>query len=148
MYQKSVFEQLPVKKKKSQKSRQPSHLQRKLKASRHGAHDTLKDGLAESDVQDILAVTTSMTTKKVPTLKSLCHFDFFCDKKTNRLMRVQSASVEHFEGHLDIRKFVSAQTNLALLIWLLLSKKQMLLFKYHDYRAIKQHKSKPQKATK
>ena len=43
---------------------------------------------------------------------------------------------ERFEDQLDIRRFVSAQTNLDLLLQLLLSNSQALLFKHHRARTV------------
>ena len=53
-------------------------------------------------------------------------------------MKLRDRAVEKFEQHLDIRSFVSVNTNLTLLIWLLLSKEQLVLFQHHHKRAIKQ----------
>ena len=44
--------------------------------------------------------------------------------------------MERFEEHLDIRSFVSIHTNLALLLSMLLTKEQLLLFKNHRVHSI------------
>ena len=45
-------------------------------------------------------------------------------------MRLQEKQFNEFEQHLDIRNLVHVQTNLAILVRLLLNREQKLLFKY------------------
>ena len=55
-----------------------------------------------------------------PWIKNLCYFRCFCKK--DRAMRMQDRVFERFESLLDICGFVSVQTNLAILISLLMNK--------------------------
>ena len=63
-----------------------------------------------------------------------CQIGFFCKK--DKEYRLKQKAVEKFESQLDIRSFVCANTSLAQLIWLLLSQEQLLLFNYHNDRAV------------
>ena len=51
-------------------------------------------------------------------------------------MRLREKITKRFDDSLDIRSFVSVQTNLAILLNLLLTKEQMLLFKLNKSHAI------------
>ena len=128
-------------KKNHQKSSQPNQLQRKLFSNE--ALGSLKDeGLAREDVQDIINEAKTMKHEKTHFLKSLCHFNCLGSKEQNRQIRLQRKTAEHFDSHLDIRSFVSVHTNLRLLIWLLLSEDQRLLFNHHRERAMTQDRWK------
>ena len=55
---------------------------------------------------------------------------------------------ERFEDQLDIRRFVSAQTNLALLLKIMLSNSQALLFKHHRARTVSSSSEKEKEKSK
>ena len=57
-------------------------------------------------------------------------------------MQLHDKIVDGFEEHLDIRNFVSMHNNLASLLKILLSKEQLLLFKYHHTFSITQESRK------
>ena len=59
---------------------------------------------------------------------------------------MQDKVFDQFESLLDVTGFVSMQTNLAILIKLLMTRKQILLFKYQHDRALTQYK-KPQSSS-
>ena len=51
-------------------------------------------------------------------------------------MKLKEKTLEYFEEKLDVRHFVSMHKHLALLLWLLLDKKQLLLLRIHRYNAV------------
>ena len=81
-----------------------------------------------------------MKQRQASFLRSLFHINCCNSKRKNRQVSLQSRTVEMFDGHLDIRSFVSVHMNLAQLIWLLLSKEQRILFNHHRERSITQFK--------
>ena len=60
-------------------------------------------------------------------------------------MRKKTAT--RFEEHLDIRSFVSVHTNLALLLSMLLSDEQLMLFQNHRAHAVLQKRKKNEEGT-
>ena len=56
----------------------------------------------------------------------VCHVKYLCKK--DRKARLKEKALESFDQNLDVRSFASVNSNLALLIWLLLNKEQILLF--------------------
>ena len=50
-------------------------------------------------------------------------------------MRLQEKAIEHFENQLDIRSIVKTRIDLSILLSLLLSKEQLLLFRNQHARA-------------
>ena len=59
----------------------------------------------------------------------------FCFKKDKRL-KLMNQAVSRYENSLDIQSFVSVNTNLNLLMSILLSEKQAFLFKNHKARSL------------
>ena len=74
--------------------------------------------------------------KKVKTglWETLCHVTRCCGK--NRRVRLREKSAARYQEHLDIRSFVSVETNLTLLLSLLLNRQQLTLFKSNQMRAL------------
>ena len=68
-----------------------------------------------------------------------------CICKKKKEMKLREKTAARFEEHLDIRSFVSVHTNLALLLSLLLSNEQLLLFQNHRAHAILQKKNSKDK---
>ena len=64
---------------------------------------------------------------------SLCYSGCLC--KRERGMRLQEKAIEHFENQLDIRSIVKTRIDLSILLSLLLSKEQLLLFRNQHARA-------------
>ena len=82
---------------------------------------------------------------KAPYFESLCHFSCLCKKRKEIKLRKKAAA--RFEELLDIRSFVSVHTNLALLLSMLLSNEQLMLFQNHRAHAILQKRKKDDKGT-
>ena len=59
-------------------------------------------------------------------LQSLCYLNYFCKKDPK--MRMREKAAERFEDVLDIRSFVNVYTNLTLMLSMILTDKQALLF--------------------
>ena len=110
MYNNSVYEDMLVKKK--HKTRQPNRLQRKLKST-DDATKLRDEGLDDDDVQEIIDEAKTMKQRKASFLRSLFHINCCNSKRKNRQVSLQSRTVEMFDGHLDIRSFVSVHMNLA-----------------------------------
>ena len=70
----------------------------------------------------------------MPYWKSLSHSSWFC--KVDRQTRLMNKVSKRFEKKLDIRSLVKVRTNLALLIRMLLSDEQMLLFRLQRRQAV------------
>ena len=68
--------------------------------------------------------------------------------KKDREISVKKRIVNRFEDQLDIRRFVSSQTNLSLLLSIFLTKKQALLFKHHRARTVQSSGSSSDKEYK
>ena len=51
-------------------------------------------------------------------------------------MRLREKAAARFEKNLDIRSFVAVHTDLALILDLLLSSEQKVLFKHHSARSV------------
>ena len=51
-------------------------------------------------------------------------------------MRLREKAAARFEASLDIRNFVALQTNLVLILDLLLTKEQKLMFRYQSGRTV------------
>jgi hypothetical protein len=81
-------------------------------------------------METILSVKTLTT----PFSKSCCYLKRWCKK--DRHMNTQSRIAARVEGSLDICKILDTQTNIRLLLHLLLSKNQHLLFRNHRSRII------------
>ena len=62
-------------------------------------------------------------------------------------MKLRKKTAARFEEHLDVRSFVSVHTNLALLLSMLMSNEQLLLFQNHRAHSILWKKSKDYKGT-
>ena len=60
-------------------------------------------------------------------------------------MKLHSKIIKSFEDHLDIRSFVSMHNNLALLLKILFSKEQLILFKHHHAFTIAKKRRKQSK---
>ena len=56
--------------------------------------------------------------------------------KKDRETRLKKRIVQRFEDQLDIRQFVSSQTNLKLLLSIFLTNEQARLFKHHRARTV------------
>ena len=90
--------------------------------------------VSQPDLTGIYEQVKLFTRQKVPYWKSLCYFASLCGQ--DREMRLMKKVTERFEEQLDIRSFVRVRTNLALLIRVLLSDQQMLLFRHQRRRSI------------
>ena len=89
-------------------------------------------------MQDIVKLTKNM---KAQFLRSLiCHFSCLCKKSREKRIREKISS--RFDDKLDIRSFVSVHTSLALLLGLMLTKEQLLLFKVNRVHTISQDLAK------
>ena len=67
--------------------------------------------------------------------ETLCHFKRICGK--NRQVKLRKKAADRLTKHLDIRSFASVETNVALLLSLLLTDKQRLLFKHNALRVLR-----------
>ena len=75
MFQSSLYEELPVKKKKS-KANNLTPLQRKI-----ASNQSFDDGLAAEDVNNLVSEVNLMKPRKIPWFGRLkCHFKFLCRK--------------------------------------------------------------------
>ena len=68
--------------------------------------------------------------------------------KKDRETRLKKKIVERFEDQLDIRRFVSSQTNLSLLLSIFLTNERALLFKHHRARTVPSSASSSDKENK
>ena len=68
-----------------------------------------------------------------------------CISKNKKEMKLRKRTAARFEENLDIRSFVSVRTNLALLLSLLLTNEQLLLFQHHRAHAILEKESNKDK---
>ena len=73
-------------------------------------------------------------TLKPSFCKVLCHIRLL--RRKDRLMNTHKKTASAFEDCLDIRKLVAQQINLALLIRLLLNKRQQFLFMHQNARNV------------
>ena len=109
MYSSSIQEEIPV---------------RKSKQSKLGHQDQNSVGesakLGSIDIGNIQTVASQRKILKVPFSETLFHFGLCCRK--SREMRLRKKITQRFDETLDIRSFVSVQTNFATLIRLLLTK--------------------------
>ena len=142
MFTSSLYEELPVKKKKT-KDNSYSSLQSKIVSNQ-----SFNDGLAADDINSLISEVNSAKPRKIPFFSRLkCHFKFLC-RKDHYKQKVREKALANLEDQLDIRSFLSVNKNLSLLVWLLLSKEQLLLFNHHNDRAVTEYadkgKSKPQ----
>lgn len=71
---------------------------------------------------------------KISFIKSLLYCGFACKKDKQLLIREKAMA--RLERPLDIRSFVSMHTNLTLLIKLIFTEQQAILFQHHRARAI------------
>ena len=71
---------------------------------------------------------------KIPSLKNLFHSSCFC-KKTKKILLVEKIN-EIFTKGLDIRSFIQVHTKLSLLVRLLLTEQQRVLFKYNHHLSL------------
>ena len=85
-------------------------------------------------MKNIKEVASSSKLLKVPFIESLFNFGI-CGRKS-REMRLRDKISQSFDDTLDIRSFVSVQTNLGILLNLLFTKEQMLLFKLNKSHSI------------
>ena len=133
MFTSSLYEELPVKQKKS-KANSYSALQRKI-----ASNESFNDGLAPDDINSLIKEVNQVKPRKIPFLSRLkCHFKFLC-RKDHYKQKVREKALGNLEDQLDIRSFFSVNKNLSLLIWLLLSKDQQLLFQHHHDRAVTEY---------
>ena len=66
--------------------------------------------------------------------KSLCYFKFLCKK--DKEIKLREKAAERIEDQLDIRSFSGVYTNLTLLLSVLLTDEQALLFQHHRARLL------------
>ena len=133
MFTSSLYEELPVKKKKS-KDNSYSSLQRKI-----ASNQSFNDGLAPDDISSLISEANSAKPRKISFFNRLkCHVKFLC-RKDHYKQKVREMALVNLEDQLDIRSFLSVNKNLSLLIWLLLSKEQLLLFNHHNDRAVTEY---------
>ena len=145
MFMSSVYSDVPVKKqnKKKKKAKKTSegsgqHLpidSTSVLEKKMARGESLTGGLAVEDVKSLTDEVKKIKHSSTSLWKTLCcHISFFC--KQDRESRIRQKAYETFDGQLDVRSFVSVNTNLAILLWLLLSKEQMLLFSHHHDRSV------------
>ena len=72
--------------------------------------------------------------------KSLCYFKFLCGK--DKEIKLREKAAERIEDQLDIRSFSGVYTNLSLLLSVLLTDEQALLFQHHRARLLHPKKDK------
>ena len=127
MYNKSVAAETPI--------RRPAKRNKQKKSNT--VLDKVLEGqksVTQPELTSIYEQVKLITRQKVPYWKSLCYFASLCGQ--DREMRLMKKVTERFEEQLDIRSFVRVRTNLALLIRVLLSDQQMLLFRHQRRRSI------------
>jgi len=128
MYNKSVAAETPIRraaKRNKQKKSNTTVLEKVLDG---------QQSVTQPELTSIYQQVKLITRQKVPYWKSLCYFASLCGQ--DREMRLMKKVTERFEEQLDIRSFVRVRTNLALLIRVLLSDQQMLLFRHQRRRSI------------
>ena len=125
MFEASLLSEMPVKKtkKKGRKNRGRRDDEPRLGESLHSGQGILNPDNVISLIQEMALVN------KVKTgfWETLCHVTRCCGK--NRRVRLRKKSAARYQEHLDIRSFVSVETNLTLLLSLLLTRRQLTLFK-------------------
>ena len=94
----------------------------------------LESELSKNDFKDLLSEITLSERIKMSFCRVLCFCKAFCGKK--REQKVRKMVAERLEKQLDIRSFMSTNTNLSLLLSLLFSETQLLLFKHNKLRTL------------
>ena len=67
-------------------------------------------------------------------IKTLCYFSFICgtDRSQNLMRKIN----KRFHEQLDVRSFVRVRTNLALLLRLLFTDQQLILYRHQRRRSM------------
>ena len=95
------------------------------------------------DIKCIFEEVSQSKYLKVSSLQSLCPSKIIHRDKNK--LKLQKKVAERYEKHLDIQNLVNMRKNLDLLLHLLLSKEQMLLFKHNIAHSIGKKVSKAKK---
>ena len=93
--------------------------------------------LAQSDCELLADESERVKRVKNSWFISLCFSQCIC--KRERGMQLQKVAIERFEKQLDIRSIVKTRVDLSILLSLLLSKEQLLLFRNQHARAFVDH---------
>ena len=117
MYEASLLSDMPIKKPKqgrrSQNRNDEPPLEERLQ---HGGQETLQDG----DVISLIQEMALIKTVKTGFWETLCHVTMLCGK--NRRVMLREKTAERVTNQLDILSIISVDTNLTLLISLLLTR--------------------------
>ena len=136
MYLMSLFALLPVKRVGNSKIRD------EMNDRCSDAQPTFQ--LTHVDTELLSEESKQMNLKKNSWCKNLCYTRFFC--KRDRGVLLQEKAIEHFEDQLDIRSIVKTRIDLSILLSLLLSKEQLLLFRCQHARAFSSYDSSKKKS--
>ena len=126
MYLQALFSLLPVKK-------------IKISGARKRMKDKLNEGssspfeLTEADAQMLAKESGRVRLQTNSWLSNLCFVKCICRK--SRGMRLQEKAIAQFEDSLDIRSIVKTRIDLSILLRVLLSKEQLVLFRNQHARA-------------
>ena len=90
--------------------------------------------LTSEDIQQVYDEVKDTNNTRINYLKACFHIGFFCKK--DRKMKLIERMATRFEENLDIRSFVSVNTNMALTLNMLFTYEQLVLFKHHFARTI------------
>ena len=137
MYQASISNEMPVKA-NGRRTKRKSSLQRKLDSP-----NWQNSSLAPDDIKILADEVKRVENNKLSFCDSICGSVKFLCRERSKKQRLKKKTTELFENQLDIRSFVSVQKNLALLIWLMLTKEQRLLFWNHSGRVVTTKKHSP-----
>ena len=106
---------------------------------RFSSKKALGQNLTKDDVQNIQVETKVAKAQKYSWLSTLFCCVYVCHK--NRNLRLRQRQNQFAERQLDIRSLIQTRIDLNILIHLLLSQKQRLLFKHQHLRAIEEFSS-------
>ena len=112
---------MPIKKRKKQRRRRVQP--RGEDTGDYSLDHRLENGLAtlqSDDVIDLIGELSLISRLKTSFWETLCHVSRLCGK--NRRVQLRDKATGRYEKQLDICSFATVETNLALLISLLLTK--------------------------
>ena len=90
--------------------------------------------MSQADISYVFDQVRATISMKSAFCKSLCYFKFLCKK--DKEIKLREKAAERIEDQLDIRSFSSVYTNLTLLLSVLLTDEQVLLFQHHRARLL------------
>ena len=133
MYAAAVAHDTPVREPRSRNSKQKQHqLTAQTNIALESAHSPT--GLNEGAVGSLIKQARNITRPKISFAQLMCFTTCICNKgKTKRLIDKIN---DRFEEQLDVRSLVRVRTNLALLLRLMFTDQQLLLYRHQRRRSI------------